>query len=186
MQARRDKGLCYNCDERFVPGHKSKTQQVFILETMIELEIDEDTIEALKEAKPLPIPEISLHALLGVTTLQAMCVNGVICGKLVHILINSGSTHNFVNSKFARKLDCCKVPSPTFRVMVANEECLQCDEIYLIVPMEIQGYDFQTNVYPLDLQGSSIVLGMQWLRKGVAWLGVDTPFCNLHLTLQGG
>ena len=161
MQARQDKGVCYNYDERFVPGHKSKTQQVFILETMIKPEIDEDTIEALKEAKPLPVPEISLHALSGVTTLQAMRVNGVICGRLVHILIDSGSTHNFVNSKFARKLDRCKFPSPTFRVMVANSMCLQCKEIYLAIPMEIQGYHFQTNVYPLDLQGSSIVLGMQ-------------------------
>ena len=47
--------------------------------------------------------------------------------------------------------------------MVANGEQLQCDEIYLSIPMEIQGYQFQTNVYPLDLQGFDIVLGMQWL-----------------------
>ena len=31
--------------------------------------------------------------------------------------------------------------------------------------MEKQGYHFQTNVYPLDLQGSNIVLGMLWLRN---------------------
>ena len=49
--------------------------------------------------------------------------------------------------------------------MVANGEQLQCDEIYLSIPMEIQGYQFQTNVYPLDLQGSNIVLGMQWLQS---------------------
>ena len=127
---------------------------------MIEAKIDEDTIEALKEAEPLPIPVISLHALSGVTILQAMRMSGLIRGRLVHILIDSGSTHNFVNSKFARKLDSCKVPSPNFQVMVANSECLQCDEIYLAIPMEIQGYHFQTNVYPLDLQGSDIVLGM--------------------------
>ena len=29
MQARRDKGLCYNCDERFAPGHRCKKQQSF-------------------------------------------------------------------------------------------------------------------------------------------------------------
>lgn len=96
---------------------------------MIEPKVDEDTTEALKEVEPFPIPEISLHALSGITTLQAMHVSGVIRGRLVHILIDSGSTHNFLNSKFARKLDYCKVPSPTFRVMVANGECLQCDEI---------------------------------------------------------
>ena len=31
--------------------------------------------------------------------------------------------------------------------------------------MEKQGYHFQTNVYPLDLQGSDIVLGMLWLQS---------------------
>lgn len=57
----------------------------------------------------------------GLTALQAMHVSRVIRGRLVHILIDSGSTHNFLNSKFARKLDYCKVPSPTFRVMLATE-----------------------------------------------------------------
>ena len=36
MLARREKGLCYNCDERFGPGHRCKKQQIFILETMEE------------------------------------------------------------------------------------------------------------------------------------------------------
>ena len=126
----RQRFLCYNCDKRFVPAHKCKTQPVFILETMIEPEIDKDTTEAFKEAEPLPVLKISLHTLSRVTTLLAMRVSRVTYARLVHILIDSGSTHNFVNSKFARKVDCCKAPSPTFRVMVANGECLQCNEIY--------------------------------------------------------
>lgn len=88
---------------------------------MIEPKVDEDTTEALKEAEPFLVPEISLHPLSGFNRLQAMHVSRVIRGRLVHILIDSGSTHNFLNSKFARKLDYCKVPSPTFRVMLATE-----------------------------------------------------------------
>lgn len=42
MQARRDKGLCYNCNERFIQGHKCKIQQAFLLETLQEPE--EETI----------------------------------------------------------------------------------------------------------------------------------------------
>lgn len=33
MLACKVKGLCYNCDERFVPGHRCKTQQFFLLLT---------------------------------------------------------------------------------------------------------------------------------------------------------
>ena len=49
--------------------------------------------------------------------------------------------------------------------MVANGERLRCDEIYLAVPMEIQGYKFRTNMYPIDLQGSDVDLGIQWLQN---------------------
>ena len=66
------------------------------METMIEPEIDEDTTEALKEAEPLPVLEISLHALSRVTTLLAMRVSGVTRGRLVHILINSGSRNRAI------------------------------------------------------------------------------------------
>ncbi|KAJ4981967.1 hypothetical protein NE237_032804 [Protea cynaroides] len=31
MQSRWDKGLCYNCGERFSPGHRCKTCQLFLL-----------------------------------------------------------------------------------------------------------------------------------------------------------
>lgn len=120
-----------------------------------------------------------------------MRVHGMIQGKPLHILIDSGSTHNFVNFKFARKMGCCKVPAPAFQVMVANGEQLQCDEIYLSVPMEIQGYQFQTNVYPLDLLGSDIVLGMQWLRSlGKVlhdWENLTMEFCvkEKNILIQG-
>nr|POF25153.1 hypothetical protein CFP56_47401 [Quercus suber] len=39
MQGRLDKGLCYNCDEKFGPRHRCKTtQQVFLLDTLDEAE----------------------------------------------------------------------------------------------------------------------------------------------------
>ena len=31
MRSRKEKGLCYNCDETFKPGHKCKQQQLFML-----------------------------------------------------------------------------------------------------------------------------------------------------------
>lgn len=32
MQQRRDKGLCYNCDEKFVLGHGCKKQMLYLLQ----------------------------------------------------------------------------------------------------------------------------------------------------------
>ena len=49
--------------------------------------------------------------------------------------------------------------------MVANGARLRCDEIFLAVPLEIQGYQFETSMHPLQLQGWDAVLGMQWLQS---------------------
>ena len=85
-----------------------------------------------KKGNTTTIPEISLHALSRVDTPQTMHVRGMIQGKPLHILIDSGSTHNFVNFKFARKMGCCKVPAPAFHVMVANgNSCNVMKFIYL-------------------------------------------------------
>ena len=48
---------------------------------------------------------------------------------------------------------------------MANSEVLVCEATCPMVPMEIQGYRFETRLYSLDLQGSDAVLGMQWLRS---------------------
>ena len=40
MQGRCEKGLCYNCDEKFEPRHHCKTTpQVFLLDTLDEAEV---------------------------------------------------------------------------------------------------------------------------------------------------
>ncbi|KAF2292987.1 hypothetical protein GH714_034620 [Hevea brasiliensis] len=55
MQNRRAKGLCFNCDERFVPRHKCSKPQLLLLDGGIGIEEEDDDSE----------PEISLHALTG-------------------------------------------------------------------------------------------------------------------------
>ena len=133
---------------------------------MEEMEENSGVVELDPESEPPhAVPEISLHALSGVSTPRTMLVTGLVRGRQLHILIDSGSTHNFVSLKFAKRLACSTTPALAFQVMVANGERLRCDEIYLAVPMEIQGYKFRTNMYPIDLQGSDVVLGIQWLQN---------------------
>ena len=52
MQARREKGLCYNCDERFRLGHRCKKQQLFVLELMEEMEENSEAVELDPESEP--------------------------------------------------------------------------------------------------------------------------------------
>ncbi|KAG8642458.1 hypothetical protein MANES_12G088990v8 [Manihot esculenta] len=55
MQTRRAKGLCFNCDEKFVPGRRCAKPQLLILDGGFDIDEDDDEGE----------PEISLHALTG-------------------------------------------------------------------------------------------------------------------------
>ncbi|TXG48185.1 hypothetical protein EZV62_027479 [Acer yangbiense] len=69
MQKRRAQGLCFNCDEKFTPGHKCKGPQLLLLEGSSEYSDDEET-EGSMESQP----EISLHALIGWTAYKTMRV----------------------------------------------------------------------------------------------------------------
>ena len=137
-----------------------------------------------KEEERVAIPEISLHALFDILTPQTMRVVGTVRGRQLHVLIDSWSTHNFVNANFAKKMGCDKVAAPAFQVMVANGDRLQCDEIYKSVPMEIQGYKFHISMYPLELQGFDVVLGVQWLQS-LGRVIYDWKNLTMEFTMDG-
>ena len=101
-QARRDKGLCFHCNEKFSPGHRCKSSTLALMELTDEdtkvgegLEIDEP--EATHTQGDLA--EISFHAILGKTIGTTMKIQGTLRGYQVLILIDSGSTHNFIYEK---------------------------------------------------------------------------------------
>ena len=49
-------------------------------------------------------PTISCNALAGITTPQTLKIEGQIKKKNVIVLIDSGSTHNFIHFKIAKEL----------------------------------------------------------------------------------
>ncbi|MCH92590.1 gypsy/Ty-3 retroelement polyprotein, partial [Trifolium medium] len=111
---RRAKGLCMFCDEQFTPGHqfKHKKSQLMVLEMDDDDEapIEEPTIELVgDESETLQAfenPQLSLQALTGVANYHTMRVTGLHDKKLLHILLDSGSTHNFLDLEMAKKLGC--------------------------------------------------------------------------------
>ena len=109
MQQRRAQGLCFNCDERFVLGHKCKGPQLLLLESSYaDDEIDNEE------------PEISLHALTGWSTARTMRVSAKMGHHELIVLIDSGSTHNFIIDWVVEILQLRVVPTEPFNVKVAN------------------------------------------------------------------
>ncbi|KAF9615490.1 hypothetical protein IFM89_023859 [Coptis chinensis] len=104
LQERCNKGLCYNYNEKFVPGHRCK--KLFVIESCYDEEDgdiimnEDDTIhEGLSE-----LPEISLHAISGSRAPETMWIKGGIGYVTTIILVDSGSIHNFISETFASKV----------------------------------------------------------------------------------
>lgn len=86
MQAHRKKGLCYYCDERFVPGHRCKKLQIFLLEESNDTK-DEDVSIPSKVDEHNSSMEVSFNALIGLAKAQTMRLNGLIKQTTVSILV---------------------------------------------------------------------------------------------------
>lgn len=73
--------------------------------------------------------EISVHALDGNSGYRTMRVTEFVGRKPFHILIDSGSTHNFLDEELGRKLGCPLVAIYPKRVIATNEGQLICQFI---------------------------------------------------------
>jgi hypothetical protein len=93
-----------------------------------------------------------------------MRIKATIGKRVVVILIDSGSTHYFVDQQIAQALQLAVTPTEEFTVKVANGEKLRCTERYANVLISIQGFQFSTTLYSLPLHGIDVVLGIQWLE----------------------
>jgi hypothetical protein len=119
VDERREKGLCFNCDKKYKKRHKCRENKLFY----IDCEEEEDCeLELSQDIEPEETtPTISCHALVGVVTLQTLKIGGYIKKKKVIVLIDSSSTHNFINCKLVKLLNCFIFPATEFQVMIVDE-----------------------------------------------------------------
>jgi hypothetical protein len=107
------KGLCYNCDDKYFSGHKCKEQNLFmaisrdISEEDVETPIVHESLEITDITPPSNPPTvepiISLNALTGFSAPQTLKLIGYIKHQKVIILVDSGSTHNFIHCHISQE-----------------------------------------------------------------------------------
>lgn len=155
LQRRREQELCYSCDENYTVGHKCK--KLFFIE------IDEEGEEATGEMYTEETPVISLHALAGIQTPHTMRVHSQISKIPLTILIDSGSTHNYLHHRFAKITRIKPERSCLFSVVVANGERLSSPGRCKGVRLTLQDVPIEVDFFLLPLEGCDDVLGVQWL-----------------------
>jgi len=99
MARRRVEGLCFNCSEKFTPGHlKHCTMKGIYL-----MELDDDLVQ-VDDDESDEEPKISMHALTGIHTSDTMHLVTKIADRSLRALVDSGSTHSFIATSAASRL----------------------------------------------------------------------------------
>lgn len=80
------------------------------------------------------------------------------------ILIDSGSTHNFLDRSIVKRAQLKAKKEEDIRVILANMVLLSSEGKSEELKIQIQGNTFLTNTYVLSLAGYDMVLGIYWLR----------------------
>jgi len=132
MSERRVKVLCYFCDEPFFVEH-GLTHKKLQIQFMEVDDIEEDTVEIENHAGEVAThfeeAQISVNALTGVPNFRTMCVIGRYNKKPLHILINSGNTHNFLDVHVAARIRCKIEDLKPLVVIVADGTKVQISSV---------------------------------------------------------
>jgi hypothetical protein len=123
--------LCYYCDDKYMPGHQCNRPKIFLLEGFNSEEEDAAQGEEALVVDPLveepessqgegELLRISLHAIASSPAPKTMRMMGRLNNQFVVVLIDTGSTNNFVDPDVARKEKLPIQESTTLTVIVAN------------------------------------------------------------------
>uniref|UniRef100_A0A8R7Q9C6 Reverse transcriptase domain-containing protein n=1 Tax=Triticum urartu TaxID=4572 RepID=A0A8R7Q9C6_TRIUA len=167
---RRTNGLCFSCGEKYTPGHicvKPPTPTAVMAMTSAAEAILSDEILDVVEEQETALQEmhLSVNALSGADHPRTIRLRALIGNQVVLILLDSGSTHSFMDSALLPRIQVTPQPLPKeMSVTVANGEKLVCNSEVPQLNWWIQGQTFEYDLKVIDLGGYDLILGMDWLE----------------------
>ncbi|XP_026399607.1 uncharacterized protein LOC113295489 [Papaver somniferum] len=202
QRERQAKGLCFNCDEQYTRGHVCVQPRLLVLEVdssgvddreVLSTEDNtEDDFTTADTSQDQVQPTISLHSLLGSSFPKTMRLDGYTKSQPLRVLIDSGSTHNFLLPRWAKHCGYSIHSDVTaLQVTVGNGTQIPTKGCCLNVPITLQNHSFTTDFHILDIGGYDVVLGVQWLRTlgPIMWdfsnLTMQFTVKNTSVYLQG-
>nr|XP_045090196.1 uncharacterized protein LOC120962006 [Aegilops tauschii subsp. strangulata] len=169
---RRANGLCFKCGDKYSREHKcNRVGQLLTIEVGDHGELlSDDAIRALELLDDNPEEaaacyQISVHAVAGTESSGTMRLRALVGNQVMLLLVDSGSTHTFVNSTFASRAGCTVQEAEPVTVRVANGETLKSTQQVSQLKWWCQGHTFSTDMRLLDLGAYDAVLGVDWLAQ---------------------
>ncbi|KAH9762992.1 hypothetical protein KPL70_001020 [Citrus sinensis] len=145
LQKKREKGLCYRSEQEEEEGSGEGDPE---LETT---EINQ-------------VVEVSLNSVVGLTTPKTMKLKGTIGEQEVVVLIDSGTTHNFISLDLVSKMQIPIVKTGAYGVTMGTGAAVKGEGLCRGVTIHLQGIDIVEEFLPLGLGSLDVILGVQWLE----------------------
>jgi hypothetical protein len=166
---RRAHGLCYKCGAKWSRDHKcAEVVQLHLVQELLDMFPDDVTTATSTPESPTS-PQIMMHlsvaAAVGTASPKTLCLSGQIQGHSLSILVDSGSSHTFIDSALACCLSGVQQLQPAVRVQVANGAMLSCTTHIPAAVWSVQGCAFSTDIKILPLSSYNMILGMDWLAS---------------------
>ncbi|XP_028758775.1 uncharacterized protein LOC114717745 [Neltuma alba] len=166
MLIRREKGLCYTCDEKFSPTHRCPNKQYMLMECDdSEGQVPEMTPHALNggNEEATSIHHLSLHAFQGQQGKATIRFEGSIHGSAVQVLLDGDSSDSFVHPRIVKHLQLPVESVGHVRVMISDGHSMKGEGVVRVLPVQIQGHTIEIPAYVLPIAGSDVVIGASWL-----------------------
>ncbi|KAA0032599.1 peroxidase 64 [Cucumis melo var. makuwa] len=144
FQIRKEKGLCFRCNEKYSADHKCKMKEHRELRMFVVTNDQEEpeivdgdevkkgelnTIEV--KGDTTTFVELSINSMIGLNDPGTMKVRGKLRDEDVIILIDCGATHNFVSEKLVKKLFIPIKETAHYGVILGSRAAVQIKGIWV-------------------------------------------------------
>lgn len=191
---RREENRCFHCGLAFAPRHCCPEKNLRVIILADEESVDSESPSAEEEDTintDCNWLDLSICSAGGLTTPQTMKLKGQLHNQDIFVLIDSGTSHNFILHRLAERLG-LKVDQakPSFvRLGDGNRKQPHgsCSNVQIIMG----DYTMTGEFFLFDLGGVDIVLGVAWLMTlgevKVNWRNLQMNFVHQGqlVTIQG-
>ncbi|GJS13677.1 retrotransposable element Tf2 [Tanacetum coccineum] len=164
-QEKRAQNLCFYCDQKYTPWHKCNGQ-LFSIVLLADKELDYEEEYMEEESSMLDeVPQVSLNALNGINSFQTMRITGKIGKHEVHVLVDCGTTHNFLDMNVAKQVGCKIKSTYPLAVTVEGGRKLISDVVCKNFEWQLQGDTFYTDMMIPDQVGGLDIIKSGCIRR---------------------
>ncbi|WVY96659.1 hypothetical protein V8G54_028810 [Vigna mungo] len=108
---------------------------------------------------------LSLNAMKGGFGVGTIHFGAHINSLPVTVLVDGGSSNNFLQPRIVKFLKLDIEAAPLFKVMIGNGSYMQAEGLINDLHIHVQGVQFELPVFLLPISGADMILGASWLKS---------------------